>query len=178
MGRITLLRLTAIVVVTAALAGCSGAALPIDSPIPTASPIETPVSPSAVEPAGTPVAQMTVVVPTPPTPQTGKGVIYGQLFLEGVELPMLGVELYLGDHIGVQDDVPLYGLDPESAQHTLVVDGGYFVFDDVPPGRYVLVVWNAASPRLARNPDTGVPLDLTMEPDQVINVGVLAESMQ
>jgi len=166
------------VIIAAMPFGCSREVMSTSSPVTTASPIETPVSPLALSPVQIPLAQTTYTVPTPPTPPSGKGVIHGQLFVEKTRLPMVGVELYLGDHIGMQEDVPLYGLDPSTAQHTAVIEGGYFVFDDVLPGRYVLAVWNASSPRLARNPDTGTPLDVTVEPDQVVDVGVLVEPMQ
>ena len=166
------------VIAAAMLFGCSRELMPTSSPDTTTSPIETPVLPSALSPAQTPLTQATYAAPTPPTPQTGKGAIYGQLFVEKTQLPMVGVELYLGDHIGLEEDVPLYGLDPSTAQHTTVTEGGDFIFDDVTPGRYVLAVWNAVSPRLARDPDTGTPLDVTVEPDQAVDVGVLMEPMQ
>jgi len=116
-----------------------------------------------------------------PTPQQllrpapGTGVIVGMLKVEHTSQPMVGVELYLAQHIGVTQDTPLYNLDPDNAPHAITGDDGRFVFKDVPPGRYAIVIWNPFNSFLARNPATGLELVIDVRSDQVYDVGILFE---
>lgn len=134
---------------------------------------DTQVSPlnSPLQPAG---GSEPTSVP-PPKPAPGTGIIIGVIKVEHTNLPMAGVELYLARHIGITPDTPMYSMEPDSAPHATVGDNGQFVFKDVPPGRYAIVVWNPLNSFLARDPATGRELVIDVQPDQVYNVGTLFE---
>lgn len=148
------------------MAGCLGqksgtqAISPLESPVPLTSPVEEP--------------EVFVV----PTPAAGTAVVVGVFKVAKTEQPMHGVRVYLGDHIGSTEDTPLYGFDPEVAPSTITDENGRFVFVDVPPGRYVLIIWGSLSPMLARDPGSGLPLDITLEGGDVVDLGTLYESME
>jgi len=110
-----------------------------------------------------------------PQPAPGTGVIVGMLKLEHTNQPMVGIELYLAQHIGATQDTPIYKLDPNSAPHAITGYDGRFVFKDIPPGRYAIVVWNPFNSFLVRNPATGSELVIEVGPDQVYDVGILFE---
>jgi ABC-type Fe3+-hydroxamate transport system substrate-binding protein len=153
------------------LVGCGGGVTVEPTPLIGVSPLPFDDSPVAT------AVVSAVVDYAPPTPAEGFGVITGRLGIENTDLPMAGVDVYLGDHIGSTEDTPLYGLDSGSAPRTAVDEDGRFVFVDVPPGRYVVVVWNSLSPLLARDPDSGEPLDIRLAAGQVIDLGLLLEPM-
>ncbi len=135
---------------------------------------QTGVSPltSPVQPTATPTT-----APLVPKPAPGTAVVTGVMNIEHTDQPMIGVELYLGQHIGATPDTPMYALEPDSAPYAMTDDRGRFVFKDVPPGRYAIVVWNPFNSFLARNPATGVELVLDLKPDQVYDVGTLFEPL-
>lgn len=110
-------------------------------------------------------------------PAPGTGIIIGVIKIEHTDQPMAGVELYLARHIGITPDTPMYSIEPESAPRATVEDNGWFIFTDVPPGRYAIVVWNPLNSFLVRNPVTGSELVVDVQPDQVHNVGILFEPL-
>jgi len=135
---------------------------------PGVSPLNSPFQPTAT-PAPTASAL--------PRPAPGTGVVGGILKIEHTDQPMQGVELYLGQHIGATPDTPMYSMDPSSAPHAITDEQGHFVFKDVPPGRYAIVVWNPFNSFLARDPATGLELIVEVKPDQVYEVGTLFEPL-
>ena len=110
-----------------------------------------------------------------PQPAPGTGVILGMLKVENTNQPMVGIELYLAQHIGATQDTPIYKLDPDSAPHVITGGEGRFVFKDIPPGRYAIVIWTPFNSFLVRNPATGSELVIDVEPDRVYDVGILFE---
>jgi len=135
-------------------------ASPLASPVVLTSPVEEP--------------EVLIV----PTPGEGAAVVTGVLKVSRTDQPMHGVRVYLGDHVGSTEDTPLYGFDPELAPSTITDENGQFVFVDVPPGRYVLIIWRSLSPMLARDPGSGLLLDITLEGGDVVDLGTLYESME
>ncbi len=138
-------------------------------PAPGVSPLNSPIQPTA-----TPTVQSK---PSLPEPTEGMAVIGGVIKVEHTEQPMQGVELYLANHIGSTPDTPMYSMDPSSAPHALTDDNGHFVFTDVKPGRYAIVVWNPFNSFLARDPETGLELIIEAAPNQTYDVGTLYEPM-
>lgn len=87
--------------------------------------------------------QVTVSQATPiPTPKPGTGSLYGSLIDTRTSKPF-EASLYLSknltlDHPGYPPLVAFsYKTDPAAQQD----DKGNFVFKDVPPGKYVMVIW-------------------------------------
>lgn len=129
--------------------------------------LNNPLRPTDVsEPVSTPL----------PRPKPGTGIIVGVMKIRHTDQPMVGVELYLARHIGVTPDTPLYTMELDNAPHAITDANGRFIFKDVPPGRYAIVIWNPISSFLVRNPATGLELVIDVQPDQIHNLGVLFES--
>jgi hypothetical protein len=129
-------------------------------------------------PLNSPLQPFSTPMPMPvqlPRPAPGTGVIGGVLKIEHTDQPMVGVDLYLARNIGVTKDTPIYNLEPDSAPHAITGDDGRFVFKDVPPGRYAIVIWNPFNSFLARDPATGLEMVIDVEPDQVYDIGTLFE---
>jgi len=97
--------------------------------------------------------------------------------LKHTNTPMIGVELYLANHIGSTLDTPMYGMDPSSAPRTITDNEGRFVFDNLPPGRYAIVVWNPFNSFLVRNPETDLTLTVDIQSGQIYDIGTLYESL-
>ncbi len=129
---------------------------------------------SPLQPTPTPTEKISYALPRP---AQGKAVIGGVMMVENTETPMMSVELYLANHIGSTPDTPIYTLDPSSAPRAMTDNEGRFVFKDVPPGRYAIVVWNPFNSFLARNPQTGLEVIIDAQPDQVYDVGTLYEPL-
>lgn len=135
------------------------------NPTPLASPLASPIQ----SPVASPQPEFQA-----PAPALGKALVVGILMNENTDQPMAGVELYLGDHIGATSDTPMYGLDPSVAPRTTTDQDGRFVFADVDPGSYVIIVWNPFNSYMLQDPATGAELSVILEADEVFDVGVLS----
>lgn len=100
------------------------------------------------------------------------GAVTGQIFLTNHQ-PISGSVLYLGEYVGLETSNPLVILDPSKHLNTQTDENGIFCFSKVPPGRYGLIVWNAAESVLLPNPSTGYSLILEIKPGKAIDVGIL-----
>lgn len=100
------------------------------------------------------------------------GAIVGQLFLTNYQ-PAAGSILYLGEYMGLETSNPSVVLDPAKHLHTQTDEKGAFCFSEVPPGRYGLIVWNAAESVLLSDPNTGYSLILEIDPGETTDVGIL-----
>jgi hypothetical protein len=129
-------------------------------------------------PLNRPIQPFNILTSTPaqlPQPAPGTSIISGILKIENTDQPMVGVELYLAQHIGVTPDTPIYKLDLESAPYAITGDNGRFIFEDVPPGRYAIVIWIPFNSFLVRNPTTGSELLIDVEPNRIYDIGTLYE---
>lgn len=160
----TLFAIACLVVLT----GCGSRTVTPDIEVsPLTSPLATPDS--SPSPAATPS-------PTPPiTAAEDSGVVVGTMLVENAGTPMTGVELFLGAHIGATKNDPLYGMDPEAAPRTLTDDQGRFVFRDVQPGDYAIILWHPYKSSMVRDPATRAPLQVTVTAGEVQDVGTLTE---
>lgn len=120
----------------------------------------------------TPIPELESVIPTP-VPEMG--VVVGVVEMEEVGRPMSGVPVYLGEPIGSSSGAPLFAMDPSRAPHAEADAAGRFVIADVEPGDYVLILWNPVNSIMARDIDTGEPLVFSVEPGEVVDVGVVRE---
>jgi len=100
------------------------------------SPLSTPVSPIS-QPTQSPT-------PTAPKLSTGKSVIYGRLLIDdGHQTPLAETALYLTPGIGENgDQLPplLVGVQEGDVRGFTDAEGG-FAIDDIPPGKYYLIIW-------------------------------------
>lgn len=136
---------------TAEPAGASATA-PADSAYPgpagASSAYPGPASPSSAYPAGEApdlgptVSSEPITIPQPSS--SSVGVVHGSLFQStdgGQRVPVAGYSLYLGEILKTSEGVEgLVSLDPSTAPVAQVNGLGQFVFTDVPPGRYGLML--------------------------------------
>lgn len=100
------------------------------------------------------------------------GALMGKLFLTNHQ-PAVGSMLYLGEYVGLETSNPLVVLDPGKHPYTRTDEKGAFCFPEVLPGKYGLVVWNAAESVLLPDPNTGYSLILEIKPGEMTDVGIL-----
>lgn len=156
---------------------------------------ESPLSPATVSPIATPAAQSNSTSVSTTTTITGStGTIYqqpnaivppekGQAVLAGRILahfgdtdklePVVLSAVYLAPVLREADGTPSVAsldsnLDPSSGTDP----EGYFVFENVPPGQYGFVIYYGVTHYLIRD-DDGKQMLITLEPDQVLDLGVI-----
>lgn len=139
--------------------------LPQPSLVPGTSPLTSPLSVEMPRP--------TLVVPAP---NLGTGVVIGAVVVRDTQQPMSGIGLYLGRNIGSESDSPLYGVDPQTAPYVVADDYGRFVFADVPPGEYVLVLWTPHQSIMVSDIATGGALQFTVAEGQIADLGTVSET--
>lgn len=139
--------------------------------------VPTATSTSHTSPVESPLPTATTAPPeqTIPAPGSDTGVVVGAVEVEELGDPMRGVQVFLGEPIGSDSGEPLFGLDPSSAPGAEADEQGRFVIPDVPPADYVIVLWSPVNSILARDPETGDPLLISVEAGEVVDVGQLSE---
>lgn len=166
------------------LAGCA-AVPPVPptapvSPQPTLSGVTTPAPQES--PLATPTAApMSVEV----TPAAGKGALTGRLINLTTNAPMPKQSLSLPSVICPADvaeedkrDKCVYGVDEAFDPSTLTDDNGYFVFNDLTPGEYVMLVGNPATKYTILSDDAKLPLVWRAEADKIVALGDLVVDFQ
>ena len=100
-----------------------------------------PYIPPNSDPTSTPTAAVPVVVPTP---NSSSGIVTGTLLSSDPGNPPYSAILYLGNTI--QPDKagfpPMVSLSPETDPKGTQDESGAFVFIDIKPGLYALIVWD------------------------------------
>ncbi|MFC2031198.1 hypothetical protein ACFLWA_10765 [Chloroflexota bacterium] len=93
----------------------------------------------------------------PPSPSSSDvGVVSGLLLGGNPPLPAVGLVLRLADVIVDSDGTPVSAsLDKQTAPSSLVSEAGQYIFTDVPPGRYAMVVDLISSSVVLRDPASG-----------------------
>jgi len=111
------------------LTACQSTSTPVVGP--SVSPLDSPLT--AVSTISTPVP--------PPTPAADKGVVVGTLTSDD-PFALIGLILYLGDIIEADDETHVGFLDRSKAPlGQFDSTTGRFVFADVPPGMYSLIIY-------------------------------------
>jgi hypothetical protein len=164
---LTLFRVTSIAMLIWLVAGCTS------QPQPPAQPQVSPFASVLSSPTSAPTAPPPTILPKP---SAGKGSIVGTLLVEGQEIPMAGTDVFLGQLLGATEDSqsPVFGMDLKTAPHVVTDQWGGFVFTDVLPGSYAVILWNPISSTMAKSAD-GQVLKVTVESQQIENLGVLRE---
>jgi len=170
-----------VVVLVLFLSACSSTPSPAPTQHLPAYPIlqsPAPVSESAYPPPGvaaptTEPLPLLTVVPTPSTPD--KATITGVLLLNpGSPHPATGVILALADIIPEANGTPwVAGFERQSSPHTQTDGAGRFVFVDIQPGKYSLVLDKLNDAYLLGNPKDGADLIFEPQPGQVLDLGDL-----
>ncbi len=151
-----------LMVVVLIVSGCTGTS----TPQVTLSPLESPSQ--SVMPTS-PVATPFVV----PIPSEGLSVITG-VFVDSQtrHAPIEGV-LYLGEVLSLDSGQPVVSLDQQTAFFAIPTESGEFVFKDVTPGKYGLILVTPDYSFLVDDPKGGGSLMLTVEAGETLNLGRL-----
>ncbi|MCI0396293.1 MAG: hypothetical protein L0332_04380 [Chloroflexi bacterium] len=135
---------------------------------------------AAVYPPGTETSPLGEISSTPPSPdvdlppanaQTAVigGVLIRELTSEGF-VPLDPHELILGELVPNTEGTPTLIRYNENSLRAQTFPTGIFIFRDVPPGTYVLIVNLAVTEFPVRNPD-GTEIFVTVEAGQVLDMG-------
>jgi hypothetical protein len=110
-----------------------------------------------------------------PTAAQDKGVVHGILLEADSKQPLTeakGVDVFLGAVLRSADNPQgLASLDKLTAPRADPDDSGRFVFADVPPGEYALIVRSPISEVVARKLDQSGDVIVTVVPGNAIDLG-------
>jgi len=122
---------------------------------------------SPIQPPADPLATL---IPSPlVTPQAGQGVVVGSLIDQRTSQAAVKTILYLEPSLNHDAPLILYG--PLNGQPTAnSTDTGGFVFENVPPGEYILVLYSPVDILYARQPDETALL-VQVQAGQVTDLG-------
>jgi hypothetical protein len=111
----------------------------------------------------------------PPAPASQDvGVATGIMLGGNPPLPGVGMILRLADVLVDSDGTPLSAsLNKETAPTTLVGGSGQFIFTDVPPGRYAIVVDLISTSVVLRDPASGDDLLVDVTGGEITDIGKL-----
>ena len=110
-----------------------------------------------------------------PTPSSGKGVVTGQLLVDGEGGTPYLATLYLASTVpaSTPDYPPLIAFSEKTDQLAIQdVDNGRFLFTDVAPGQYAIIVWTP----YGGNPlvdESGNSIIFPVNADEVKDLGVI-----
>jgi len=111
-------------------------------------------------------------IPWDAQPAQGKANLRGRL--EASPGILLG-ELFLAQAVPASNpDVALLELDQDNSPRAFLDRAtGRFVFVDIEPGKYGLIVWEPMNSVIVNDPETGGTLFVTLSADRVVDVGTL-----
>jgi hypothetical protein len=135
---------------------------------PTPEPAQSPLSPVATPQATAQAAPLAALMPTS---QAGYGTVTGRLVSQGTDRPLDNKTVYLGAITDASDtNFSVAALDKFSPMFT--TDGqGNFIFIDVPPGRYGLILESVLDTVLLADLSTGKEIVIVVAADQTIDLG-------
>ena len=194
------LRLVILLILGMTLFGCR--AEPTQTPVtaPTLEPTAPP-APEAAETPDTPTpASDTSPLPTPATglsplptpmaapvgdydppsagdPPSDKGAIVGQLIDHITRRPAAGRSHFLGELSPLDLDGEqshLIVVQPTSSPNTMIDQEGYFIFSDILPGTYAMVIWSPINSWVVSDPETELDILVTVNAGEVTDAGQLA----
>lgn len=189
-------KLASILLIAVLTAGCSAGEItetlePTDAPAPSAEPVDAypypmdqPTVPVGISSypgpdntsAGTAPALDLVPVLDVPSPASGLGVVTGFLLVGGEGgQPYFGNAVYLGHALAPSDPAfpPMISLSESEDPLAVMDQTGRFLFVDVEPGTYGLVLWSPVGSAPMQDPATGAYMIIEVKADQVIDLGVI-----
>jgi len=114
-----------------------------------------------------------LVTPLSPTIDVSRGAILGYIDLKNASWSRETLYIYAAPFYPTDGEQGFFILEPTIHPYGPVYRDGYFVINNVPPGKYVLVVGPAAESAVAiRNPKGAVRI-FTVEAGRILNVGVV-----
>jgi len=99
------------------------------------------------------------------------GVIVGEIIdLQTQQAPLEGT-VYLGNVVSLDNGRPIVRLDRKTASFAIPAQDGRFIFGEIKPGKYGLVLDTPDISFLIDNSKDGKSLLFTVEPDQILDLG-------
>jgi hypothetical protein len=113
-----------------------------------------------------------------PTAASGLAVVTGRMvMMDPLGKPYL-TGLYLGNTLYAAEEAespPLVSFSElESPEAVQDVETGQFVFTDIPPGEYALIIWTPVFSMIVIDPDTGHEMIFQVEADQLKDLGTIS----
>ncbi|MFH1084400.1 MAG: hypothetical protein V1772_01375 [Chloroflexota bacterium] len=176
-----ILRLVVLTLLIGALSGCRQATPPVTpetvEALPTAASQEAPTQ-TVVQPTPTPAPTAIPTAPIHNTPSPGKGNVIGAISRVPRGLPaepMAGRALYLARLLeNAQGQLAgIAGLDEKEAPLAVADDEGRFIFQDVEPGFYALIIKHPITLILAHDLLTDRDVVTEVRPDITSDLGEL-----
>lgn len=110
-----------------------------------------------------------------PTPRQEYGIVRGRIMVESNVNMVIG-ELFLAESVQTSDpNIRVPALDIDHAPKAYFQrQTGDFIFTDVPPGTYGLVVWEPFNSFLVDDPETGGTLFISVKANDILDLGELS----
>lgn len=113
-------------------------------------------------------------IPPPPTPEVGMAAVTGRVYSEKTGEPLPGAIIRLAETVrpeegGGENDV--FVLDLAFSPGTRTDDNGVFVFENVDPMEYVIVVGDVERTYVVIPDETGKPATWIALPDEILDIG-------
>lgn len=145
---------------------------------PGATPTTLGVSVSPLGPFQSPVQAVPTSAPwTVPTPAPGKAVVSGQIVDRQTQLPPPETTMFLGSVDSLNTGQPIVSMDPGKSPFAGLTLDGHFVFAEVVPGEYGLVLHTPDLSFLIDNPKDGKSMILKLEAGQSLDLGKIELTM-
>ena len=107
-----------------------------------------------------------------PTSHTG-GTVSGVLLTDSPTNPPEGMPVYLGEVLLANGTPALASLDKQASPKTLLGSDGRFIFINVPPGSYSLIVDMVIRTVIVRDPVTGGDILIVVKEGETVDLGTL-----
>lgn len=138
-------------------------------------------SPNSAYPGERPYPGIRVGAPNPtiiPTPAKGSGTLTGKLENSASNQSLGGLIIYLGTILPLnQGEAHLVTISSDQSPKTTVQPDGTFVFSNVAPARYAIVLWSPFRSSSVLDPqDPQKEFIVTVEPDKVTDLGTIEAS--
>jgi hypothetical protein len=114
-----------------------------------------------------------LVTPLSPPIDVNKGAILGYIDLKNAPWNREALYIYAAPFYPTDEEQGFFILEPSVHPYGLVHRDGYFVINNVPPGKYVLVVGPSAESAVAIRNSKGAIRIFTVEAGRILNVGVV-----
>lgn len=169
MKKKSLFRWICLAVLITLFTGCTKTA-----PQPTQSPLISPLDTSASQ-AASPVSSPIPGLPGwNDTPLSGKSTIRG--YIKITQPTILLGELFLAKAVATSDpNISLLELDEKASPRAIINrDTNQFIFTDIEPGKYGLIVWEPMNSFPVNAPETQQTLFFEVKANEITDVGVIS----
>jgi hypothetical protein len=171
--RVRFLLFVVLILMSVTVAGCAGEEATPEGSTAAVSPLpQKPSRPSVADdsPLSAPPSEP---IDFDVKPAPGKAVLKGQIELT-METILIG-ELFLATAVPTSNpEIDLLDLDTEAAPKAAIDRSTWqFIYVDIEPGKYGIIVWEPLSSAPVNDPETGKTLYIELSPDQIADIGVL-----